>query len=445
MKHILTDTACKNAKAKPDGKLNRLHDGDGLYLFVTPQSKTWHYRYKNPQTLVDTSMALVNGTYPAMSLEKARKERDRLAALRVDNVNPQADKADVRKEKLANRERGFREVSENWFVSEVEHATPPLAPRTLHKNRCLLNTLQGEIGDILVTEMTTSDVAAMAERVRRRISLSYAGSLIRFTSCVLNWCIISGIIKYNVTLPVSQQFTIKARRGDGGKKKRASVARTGTINQKIARVGELWRAIDGHKGIYGRAAAQFMMLTLVRPGEAADAEWSGIDLDEKVWVIPAAKLKMRKDHNVPLSKQAVAILRQMQPLTGKGRWVFSRTGGMLKLSKISIEIGLAGTTINKMLRKLGYDTKLEQTAHGFRTIASTLLNDELNDDELPRWPKDAVELQLAHIEGGSRGDYCEAAMWKVRVRMMQHWADRLTGMLGDSGNVVPLNNKRRAA
>jgi integrase len=188
-------------------------------------------------------------------------------------------------------------------------------------------------------------------------------------------------------------------------------------------IGALLRAIDGYQGHFvTRCALQLAPLVFVRPGELRAAEWSEVNLDSAEWRIPAARMKMRTTHIVPLSHQAVAILRELYPLTGRGKYVFPslRTG----------ERPMSENTVNAALRCLGYDNS-EMTGHGFRSMASTLLNEQ-------GWHHDAIERQLAHAERDAvRAAYNYAEHLPERKRMVQAWADYLDG-LREGGNVTPL-------
>lgn len=439
MKTHLTDTACAKAKSNGD-KVNKLGDGGGLYLYVFPAAKVFYFRYKHPKTLRDSVMALKE--YPAeMTLADARQERDRLRGLLAKDIDPQEARDEKRKEVQLNADRTFLSLSEAWFEAECLKADPPLSLRTIEKNRFLLNRLQADLGKFLVTDLRTQHIFDMVEIVTSEISADYADRQVRSASRILCWCIARSVVQFDVAAPVATHLATKKKRAEDRKQHRPALTRTGTHTQQVAKVSELWRDIDGYHGPVVRLALKFLMLTMARPGEVQNAEWEHIDLDEKVWVIPEDKMKMRKEHHVPLSAQAVAILREVKTLVGGKRWVFSRTGAVRKLRFGTIEQGLSESALNKALRTLGYDTKKEQTGHGFRTIASTLLNEEVNEDDTQRWSKDAIELQLAHVDSSTRGDYNEAQLWKTRTKMLQHWADTLDGFLG-GGNVVKI---RRAA
>jgi integrase len=435
MKTHLTDTTCQAAKAK-GGKLTKYNDGGGLYLYVWPTAKVWYYRYKHPKTLKDTIAALK--PYPDMKLGAARAERDRLRGVVDGGLDPHAIRTEQRKDRAANAARTFQALSEAWFDAEMINFDPPMAPRTLTKNRFLLNRLQSDLGAFLVADLTTKDIFAMVASVRRDLSLDYAGRLVRFTSRILRWCIAQDLIKYDVAQPVAEHLAETNKRSGDRKQKRPAVTRSGTDNQKRAKVVKLWRDINRYNGEFGRNALKFLMLTMVRPGEVTNAEWPEIDWHERVWVIPAEKMKMRLEHHVPLSDQALAILKRMHKLTGKGRWIFSINGAERKLFGGVVEQGMSEVALNKALRAVGYDTGKVQCAHGLRAVASTMLNGEVRDDDSKRWPSEIIELQLAHVDNNTRADYNDAALLKTRAKMLQHWADRLDGMSRDGGNVVQL-------
>ncbi len=188
-------------------------------------------------------------------------------------------------------------------------------------------------------------------------------------------------------------------------------------------IGELLRAINGYQGsIITRCALQLAPLVFVRPGELRKAEWKEIDLDKSEWRIPGGRMKMKEMHIVPLSSQAVEILRELQPLTGSGRYVFpgARTNGR----------PMSENAVTAALRRMGF-TKDEMTGHGFRSMASTLLNEQ-------GWNRDAIERQLAHAERNSiRAAYNYAQHMPERIKMMQAWADWLEATARNN-KVIPI-------
>jgi len=189
------------------------------------------------------------------------------------------------------------------------------------------------------------------------------------------------------------------------------------------RVGELLRAIEEYKGTFEvKCALQLAPYLFVRPGELRHAEWSEIDLDAAQWRIPASKMKMKRMHLVPLSKQVVAILRDLQPLTGRGKYLFP--------SVRSTARPMSENTVNAALRRMDFE-KSEICGHGFRAMASTILHEQ-------GWNSDVIERQLAHVEGNKvKGAYNHAEHLPERVKMMQHWADYLDG-LRTGADVIPI-------
>jgi len=182
-----------------------------------------------------------------------------------------------------------------------------------------------------------------------------------------------------------------------------------------AGIGELLRAIDGHNGMPEvRAGLQMLALTFVRPGELRGAQWAEIDFDSAIWTIPGARMKMRRPHRVPLVRQTIDVLKNLRAITGEAPLILPGARGRGR--------PLSENTLNAALRRLGY-TKHDMTAHGFRAAASSMLN------ESGLWNPDAIEAQLAHIEGDAvRRAYARAEFWGERVKMMQWWADRLDNL-----------------
>lgn len=210
------------------------------------------------------------------------------------------------------------------------------------------------------------------------------------------------------------------------------VLKTGKVRHRAsitdpAKVGELLRAMDGFAGsLVVACALKFAPLVFVRPGELRKAEWAEFDLDAGEWRIPAERMKMRQPHLVPLSHQAVAILRELYPLTGSGRYVFPSIRSMAR--------PMSENTITVALRRLGY-TGDEMTGHGFRSMASTLLHEQ-------GWPSDVIERQLAHAERNKvKAAYNYAEHLPQRRKMMQAWADYLDGLKG-GGKVIPIKRPR---
>lgn len=391
----LTDKAIRNAKPGP--KTRRLFDAGGLYLEVAPSGgKWWRFKYR----FGGKEKRLSLGTYPDVSLKDARERR---AAARK-TLSSGTDPGELRKsEKAAQRlfaDNGFEAVARSWFALTA----PKLAESTRAKNMRFLETdVFPWIGAKPVSELTAPDVLNVIRRINGRGAVDIARRVHNLIGRACRYAVGHGLaardpsrdIELNDILPpadVKHHASVKDPKG----------------------AGELLRAIEGFTGAFTtRCALQLAPLVFVRPGELRHAEWTEIDFDKCEWRIPGEKMKMREQHIVPLSGQAIAVLREIQPLTGEGRYVFpSERGGGRPMS---------GNTINAALRRMGYSTE-EMTGHGFRSMASTLLH-ELG------YPHSVIERQLAHGERNKvSASYNFAEHLPKRRKMMQAWADYLDGL-----------------
>ena len=403
---MLNDT--KIRQAKPRERDYKLADFDGLYLLVrSTEAKLWRlaYRFGGKQK----SLAL--GAYPMVTLAEAREGRDIARKLIANGTDPSLKR---RLEKIAKAAGGnsFREVSEEFLE---KRGRENLAQITLKKNRWLLVPAYETFGDRPVGEVTAPELLHALRKFEVRGRYDSARRLRTVAGMVFRYAIATGRATRDISLDLRGALIIPKS------KHRAAIT-------KPAEVGALLRAIDGYTGQpTTRMALQLSALLFVRPGEMRHARWREFDFPEAVWRIPAETMKMDRPHRVPLAKQAIAILRDLQEITGQGEFLFHAI--------TSVRRAMSENTLNSALRRLGY-TKDEVTAHGFRTTASTLLN------EMGRWNKDAIERQLAHQEQDDvRRAYMHAAeFWPERVEMMQVWADFLD-QLRVVGQVIPLLRK----
>lgn len=407
----LTDKAIRNLK--PKDTPYKKSDGEGLHLRVMPEgSKLWRlaYRFAGKQK----TMAL--GSYPVVTLAMAREFKAEAKRLLAQGVDPSAKrKADKR---AAAAARTFGEVADEWFDTKREPEEKSEA--TLKRDRWLKGEWKSEIGHRPIGEIEPPELLTALKKVAARKHYETASRMRTLASQVFRFGIASGYCQRDMAADLKDALTSPK-----------SKPRPGLTDP--AAVGKLCRGIDGYtgKGPLVRSALRLLSLTLVRPGEVAKAEWSEIDLGSRIWSIPAAKMKMRRDHQVPLSQQALAVLDAVKAINGNRRYVFATYE----------DKPLSGNTFNTALRIMGYDTQNEHCAHGFRTTASTLLNEERGADAKPAWHPDVIELQLAHVDAdASRAVYNRAQYWPDRVRLMQHWADRLDD-LRDGGQVVTLSRQ----
>ena len=401
----LTDTAIR--KAKPIDKPQKLSDGAGLYLLLNPNGSRWwrlKYRHGGKEKLLSL------GTYPDTGLKDARERRDAARKLLAAGVDP----GDARKaEKAAGGERAansFAIIAEEWLARQA----PRMAPATLEKARWTLDDLVNPwIGGRPIAEIDAPEMLKLLRRIEERGAHETAHRTKQRCGQIFRYAIATGRAKNDPTSALR-----------GALAPVVSTSRAAITDP--AKIGELLRAIDGYTGgLVVRSALKLAPLVFMRPGELRQAEWAEFDLDGARWNVPAEKMKMRGDHLVHLSLQAVVILRELQPLTGRGRYVFP--------GERSAKRPMSDGAVNAALRRMGFD-KGTMTGHGFRAMASTRLNEM-------GWAPDVIERQLAHIEKNKvRAAYNRAQYLDDRIRMMQAWADYLDG-LRIGGKIIAIGRK----
>ncbi|AJC44806.1 tyrosine-type recombinase/integrase [Xanthomonas perforans] len=404
----LTDTAIR--KTKPGAVPLKLRDGGGLYLLMRPDgARWWRWDYRRPVTGKRNTLSL--GTYPDTGLADAREKRDAARKLLAAGVDPGEQRKQAKQERAALVDAAgetFEVVAREWMARQT------VARVTAEKNRWLLETfLFPEIGSRPIGEITPRELLDALRKIEATGKLETAARAKIKAGQVFRYAMLEG--KAEIDPTASLRGALKAAK-----------ARHHAAVTEPAKIGQLLRAIEGFSGQpVTHAALKLAPLVFVRPGELRAAEWAEIDLDAAMWRIRPERMKMKAAHLVPLSSQAVAILRDLHALTGGGHHVFPGLRPNRPMSE---------NTVNAALRALGYSGD-EMTGHGFRSMAATRLN-ELG------WNADAVERQLAHAETNKvREAYTHAAQYlHERVRMMQAWADYLDG-LRSVGNVVPLRAK----
>lgn len=402
--------------AKPQAKPYKLRDERGMYLLVQPNgARWWRVDYRRPHTGKRNTLSL--GTYPDVSLAQARDRRDEARRLLADGIDPGAKR---KAEATANPET-FAAIAREW-LEQTE------GKRVASTNKTIRERMDADLlpwlGERPIAEIKAPELLATLRRVEARGSLIVAKRLRQVAGQVFRYAVATGRAERDPS-------------GDlRGALKSPGAERHHAAFTNPTDVAELLRAIAGYTGSpVTRAALQLSPLLFVRPGELRAAEWPEFDLDAAEWRIPGHKMKMRMPHIVPLSKQAVAILRDLQPLTGgvfagkpdAPRYVFPGARSRMR--------PMSNNTVNASLRRIGY-TGEQMTAHGFRATARTLLA-ELG------WLPDAIERQLAHKASGPLGAaYDRAQFLGERRKMMQAWADYLD-TLRIGARVIPLKRKAR--
>jgi integrase len=398
---MLSDTAIR--QAKPALKARKLFDSGGLYLLIAPTGgKRWRLKYR----FAGKERLLALGIYPDVGLKKARDKRDAARKLIADGIDPGAERK-AAKAALMQREGGsFEAVAREWF-KKFSAGWAPTHSTTVIKR--LERDVFPWLGTRPAGEIAAPDLLTVLRRVEARGALETAHRIHQVCGQVFRYAVATGRAQRDPSAD------LRGALPPVREKHHAALT-------KPKEVGALLRAINEYKGSFvTRCALRLAPLVFVRPGELRKAEWSEFDLDAATWRIPAARMKMRSEHVVPLSLQAVEILRELKPLTGAWRYVFpgARTVGR----------PMSENAITAALRRMDY-TGQQMTGHGFRTMASTLLN-ELG------WSADAIERQLAHAErDGVRNAYNRAEYLAERKRMMQSWADYLDG-LAPGGTIIP--------
>ncbi len=396
-------TAIEVKGAKATDKPQKLADGGGMYLLIQPNgSKYWRLDYR----FAGKRKTLAIGIYPEVSLLEARERRDAARKILSNGADPSDVKKSQKAAVVAITENSFEHVAREWFSSHAHNW------KENHSSK-IIRRLEADIfpwlGTRPVGEITAPELLETVRRIQKRGVLETAHRALNNCSSVFRYAIATGralrdpAADLRGALPPTKE------------KHHASI-----IEPKA--IGQLMRDIEEFKGSFvTRCALRFAPLVFVRPVELRKAEWSEIDFDKSEWRIPAIKMKMNAVHIVPLSTQSVAILREIQPLTGSGKYVFPCERTTLR--------SMSENTILGALRRMGY-TSEEMTGHGFRSMASTLLNEQ-------GFNRDAIERQLAHAErDGVRAAYNYAEYLPERKRMMQHWADYLDS-LAKGAKVIP--------
>jgi integrase len=396
---MLTDTAIR--AAKPREKSYKLFDGLGLYLEVASTgSKLWRFKYRHDGR--ENRLAL--GAHPETSLKQARERRDAARRQLAAGIDPSSQR---QAEKMATANT-FEAVAREWLALQEKK----LAPATFAKAIWTFETLVFPyIGPRPIAKLGAVDVLKVLKRIEGRGIHETAHRTRQRCAQVFRYAVQTARAERDPTLD------LKGALAPVVKEHHAAIT-------EPSRIGQLLRAIDGYAGhVVTAYALKLAPLLFVRPGELRHAEWTEFDLDsaEPHWRIPAEKMKMREQHVVPLSTQSMELVRELQSVTGRGQYVFpSLRSGSRPMSE---------NTVNAALRRLGYSTD-EMTGHGFRSLASTCLNEQ-------GYHPDLIELQLAHAERNQvRAAYNKAKRLPERRKMMQAWADYLDGLRAGA-NVVP--------
>ena len=402
---MLTDSKLKNAK--PEARPYKLVDGQGLHALVqTSGSVLWQQRYR----FEGKERTASHGSYPLVSLLEARKKRDELKKLLLEGLDP----AKVKRQRSANGGfslgETFKEIADTWHKQWSEVRSPRHAA---YVRRRLEGDVFPVIGDLPIASLRPLDVVKVIKAIEARGAVDIAKRAYQTIGAICRYAVAHGLMDRDPTRDVKPSDILISRRS------------TNYARVDVKELPELLRAVEAYQGTSTtRMALKLMALTFVRTGELIAARWTEFDLSEAVWRIPAERMKMRTEHIVPLSRQAIETLQTLQVISGNAELLFPGDRNRKK--------PISNNTLLKALERMGFKGRM--TGHGFRGLASTVLHENGFDHA-------HIEVQLAHQERNRiSASYNHALYLKQRTLLMQWWADYLDQAIGR--NVVLL--KRRA-
>jgi len=390
---MLSDTTCKNAK--PKDKPYKLADEKGMFLLINPNgSKYFRLKYR----FAGKEKVLALGVYPDTSLKESRAKRDTAKKQIADGIDPCENKKAVKQSKVESAANSFEVIAREWGQKKVN----AWEDKNNRSKRMLERNIFPWLGNKPITDILPKDILACLRRVEDRGTIETAHRSLQICGQVFRYAVATGRAERDITPDL--RGALPPAKGE----------HFAAITEP-KQVAELLRAIDGYQGSFvSLCALKIAPLVFVRPGELRAAEWQHFDLESKEWRYFVSKTDVQ--HIVPLSAQAVAILQELHPLTGHGRYVFPCERAPRG------DRCMSENTLNAALKRLGYG-KDEMTAHGFRAMARTIL------DEVLGFRPDFIEHQLAHAVRDPNGRaYNRTAHLPERVKMMQAWSDYLDGL-----------------
>lgn len=403
----LTDTFVKKVKHTGSPAGDKHTDGHGMYLHVKAAGKYWrmNYRYLGKQK------TLALGVYPEVSLAQARQRRDLARKQLAEDQDPSVAKREEKLAKVAASANTFEAVAREWLRKTA-------ATRTANTQSKITNWLERNvfpvIGKMPIADIAPRDVLTVVRKIEDRGAIDSAHRVKQVCGQVFRYAVAEGSADRDVTADLKGALA-------------AVPSKNFAAITDPMQAGALLRAMYGYSGHpTTQAALKLAPMLFVRPGELRQAEWSEFNLKRAEWRIPGSKMKMGVDHIVPLSTQAVEVLRTLEPITGTNRFVFPsiRTGSR----------PMSENTINAALRGLGFSKDMH-TAHGFRAMARTILDEVLGERV------DLIEHQLSHAVKDVNGRaYNRTAHLPARKAMMQRWADYLD-QLRKGAEVIPMKVK----
>lgn len=397
----LTDPRVRNAK--PKERPYKLSDGAGMYCLVKPNGgKYWRLKYR----FGGKEKVLALGIYPDVKLKVARAKLKKARELLDANKDPGLAKKEEKRQEAMRANNTFEGMAREWYSKQLHRWTPSHAKKVMAS---LEQNIFPALGARPIADINPAELLDVLQVMENRGALYLAGAVLQRCSAVFRYAIASCRLKTNPAADLK------------GALKAAHTRSYASLSEKD--IPNFLKALDNYGGYKTtKLAIRLLMLTFVRTGELRGARWEEFDFENKLWRIPASRMKMGVEHLVPLSDQAIDVLKELQPITGRYDLLFP--------GRDNIRKPMCENAILYSIHRMGYKGKA--TGHGFRTTASTILNEM-------QFPSDAIERQLAHGERDKvRAAYNKALYLDKRTEMMQVWADYLDSLKTDPGKVVPI-------
>jgi integrase len=396
----LTDVKCRQSKYSENGK-NKLFDGGGLFLELRPKSKKWRlkFRHNNKESVITL------GDYPAISLAEARKERTTIKLALSQGIHPVIDRNAKRAATIRMQKETFADIAEEWFAFKRKDWSDH------HYNSVtffIRKDANKYLGALPVAKITSLDVLSAVRVIEARGAIVLASRVLSWIRMILTYATGTGRVQHNVAIGLNEFL-----------ESRPPITPHAYVTDD--QIPRMMHMVYNYSGVFTtRMALRLIMYVFLRPSELVAAQWREIDFERKIWTVPASRMKGRvkqkkygNPHLVPLSRQAIDILKNLHKGTGRGMYLFPsmRKGGHQPMSRC---------TLKNSLNNLGLQH--DQSAHGFRSLASTIMN------ESRLFSAKAIDMQLSHkpeAESESELNYNHAQYLEERVRIMQWWGDYL--------------------
>lgn len=392
----LSDIACKTAK--PKDKPYKLYDGQGMFLEIRPNNaRYWRLKYR----FGGKEKLLALGVYPLIPLKEARQRRDDARRLLEQDIDPGMDRKERRLKAFEDAENTFERLTREWYENWRQDKTPKHAAAILSRFE---TDVFPTLGDLPVSKITPQMILKVVKKVEARAAYDVARRIKQTFGQILRYGVATGRAERDCSHDIKD--AIRPYKTEH------------RVTLDIKEIPEFLRVLDRNEArLYKQTqlAMRLLMFTFVRTNELINARWEEFDLEEKTWVVPAARMKMRRDHIVPLSDQAIAILRELKEMNGDWPWILP--------SQVSPRKPMSNGTIIHAIRRMGYQGRM--SGHGFRPLAMTTLKEKLN------YRHEVIDRQLAHAKKNKIvAAYDRAEFLDDRRKMMQEYADYIISICG---------------